>query len=83
MTDEPLLPGEHRLPNGIVMTERQWAADTLQQVGQYCEYGSFPHTVTAFDLGRAIGRAIVNCDEEDAYKQMLRGIDHYNHMKGQ
>ena len=82
MESEPLLPGEDRLTDGLVMTSREWAADTLKQVANYCEYGSWPATVTAFDLGRAIGRAIVNCDETDAYKQMLRGIDHYNHMKG-
>lgn len=76
-----LLEGEAFLPDGRVITQREWASRTLKVVADHCDYGSYPSNISAFDLGRALGRALVNCDEEDAYKQLLRGIDHYHTQK--
>lgn len=72
-----LLPGEAKLADGIVMTQREWAADILHEVEFRTRVGMFPQDVSAFDLGRALGRALTNCNEEDPVKELDRGLDHY------
>ena len=48
------------------MTQREWAADRLEiLVAEYTRHGSFPPGTTAFDLGRALGRALTNSNESD------------------
>lgn len=76
-----ILEGEALLPDGRIMTGREWASDTLKAVAECCEYGSYPHSLSAFDFGRALGRALINCDEENAYKELLRGMQHYYSQK--
>jgi len=72
-----LLPGEHDVGGGLIITGREWAAETIREVANSAEYGSYPQHISAFDLGRAIGRALTNCDEEGQYIKLLRGINHY------
>jgi hypothetical protein len=76
-----LYKGEVEISPGLVMTSRNWAADTLHKVAEYADSGCYPHDISAFDLGRALARAMVNCNEEDWYKQMLRGILRYETVK--
>lgn len=82
MDSRQLLPGECKVGNGI-MTSREWASGIIARVAETTEYGAFPSDVTPFDLGRALGRAIVNAQdgEEDAYKQLTRGLMHYFNTK--
>jgi hypothetical protein len=79
-----LLDGEHYVGiPGHVLTSREWASDQLQEVSEYCFTGSYPHEIKAFDLGRAIGRALSNNNEDDSYGELRRGIEHYLHSKGE
>jgi hypothetical protein len=69
--------GEYKLPNGSIMTGREWASKTISRVAQSTNWGSYPQSISVFDLGRALGRAIINSNEEDPYKELIRGLDHY------
>jgi len=72
-----LLPGEQEVSNGIIITERSWAAEIISKVGGHTDYGSYPHDVSAFDLGRAVGRSLTNCNEDDPIAELTRGLNHY------
>lgn len=71
-----LLAGEAETGYGV-MTGREWAADTLKHVATHCEYGGYPQTVSAFDFGRALGRALSNCNEPNPHAELWRGLNHY------
>jgi len=72
-----LLPGEHSIGIGLVITSRDWASALLNEVSECTSYGSYPHSTSAFDFGRAVGRALVNCNEDDPLAEFTRGLDHY------
>jgi len=72
-----LLPGEHSIGVGLVITSRIWAAKLINKIGEHTEYGAYPHSVSAFDFGRAVGRALTNCNEDDPITEFTRGLDHY------
>lgn len=78
-----LLEGEARLINGHIMTGREWAANALHAVADACEVGMFPHNVSAFDLGRALSRALINYQrgEDVGYQEMLRGFEHVDNQR--
>jgi hypothetical protein len=77
MSDD-LLPGEHAMPiTNTVLTSRGWAANILREVADYTDHGSWPDSVSAFDFGRAIGRALTNNNESNSYLQMLNGYHRY------
>lgn len=75
-----LLEGEADV-GGHIMTSREWASEVLMTIGEYAYSGSFPTDFTAFDFGRAIGRALSNCNDLEAYKNLIRGIEHYHSTK--
>lgn len=81
---DELLEGEFEVPGlncQIVMTGREWSADQIVKVGALVAIGSYPQELSAFDLGRALGRALTNCNEDDPVKELLRGIEHYKQRK--
>lgn len=80
MKDE-LEDGEFWMGTSI-MTSRDWASNILRTVATATESGRYPNEISAFDLGRALGRALVNCREEDPMAEVLRGIERYQSGKG-
>jgi len=85
MESEGLLEGEAAVGEGMIMTQRDWAADQLDTVAEYTRHGSFPPGMTAFDLGRALGRALTNSNESDdevfIEAELFRGMLHYRERK--
>jgi hypothetical protein len=82
---QELLEGEAAVGGGMIMTQREWAADLLQLVSDNTRIGSYPQKVTAFDLGRAVGRALTNSNESDdevfIEAELFRGMLHYRERK--
>lgn len=82
---DELLEGEYRIEvkdgEDMLMTGREWAAGQLTEVARCCEHGSYPPNITAFDLGRALGRALTNCNENDPHAELRRGLEHYLSLK--
>ena len=80
-----LLDGEAHVGDGMVMTQREWAADVLKSVSDNARIGSYPQELTAFDLGRALGRALANSNESDdeafIEAEVYRGWLHYRERK--
>lgn len=77
-----LHPGEAKFDAiNYIMTSRNWASEVLTEVASLCDVGMYPQRTSAFDLGRAIGRAVINCNEDNAYDEVKRGIDHYLSQK--
>lgn len=83
-----LLAGEFELDTrpGYIGTSREWAADVLDRVSRTTSYGGYPEYISPFDLGRAIGRALANCNDHDGnelfnYTEVQRGMVHYHKNK--
>lgn len=71
--------GETRIEAGdlsYTQTSRNWATSQLLLVARECEVGRYPHQVRAFDLGRALYRVLVNCNEPDAVMRLVAGLMH-------
>jgi hypothetical protein len=83
--NQELLDGEAYVGNGMIMTQRDWAADVISLVSDATRFGSFPSNVNAFDLGRALGRALSNSNESDdevfIEAELFRGMLHYRERK--
>lgn len=86
-----LLAGEQRIDThghgpDMIMTSREWASDIIREVSVQCDYGSYPQSIEPFDLGRALGRALANCNANDSNEhvnayQVFKGIHHYLQRK--
>jgi hypothetical protein len=79
-----LLDGETEVGDGLFMTQRGWAAEQLRILANEAEHGSFPQGMTAFDIGRALGRAMSNSNESDwqfIEAELFRGMLHYRELK--
>lgn len=84
-TKDLLLVGEANVGGGMVMTQRGWAAEVLSSVGWATDHGAYPQEISAFDLGRALGRALTNSNESEHLMllgvEILRGMQHYKNVK--
>lgn len=86
MSDEyVLLTGEANVGDGMIMTQRWWASGVLRDVADDTQHGAYPQEITAFDLGRALGRALTNSNESDdpvfIEAELFRGMLHYRDVK--
>lgn len=78
--DRELLQGEVIVGNDgdslIISTSHEWASDILINVGNCLFPGGYPANISAFDLGRAVGRALTNSNEEYPLAELVRGYTH-------
>lgn len=79
-----LLEGEADV-HGMILTQRGWASEVLAQVAEATDHGSYPQNISMFDLGRALGRAIINSNESADWQnleaELFRGLLHYREAK--